>query len=220
MAILEQFINHYTLIELIKIAPSLLWFTLTIIVLKIFYKPICNELLPKIASFEAGGIKLSFIRDSLDAAIHLAEKSPQWEVKISPEDKERAVNRAKKNRVVFQGTKFLWVDDCPENNINERQMFHQLGVEIDIAKSTQEALKILEKMQYDFIISDIARGEDDTAGLDFLTELRKKDKLTPVIFYIGEIDETKGTPAQAFGLTNLPSELLHLVLDLLERKKS
>ncbi|MFQ6114776.1 MAG: hypothetical protein ACE5NG_11970, partial [bacterium] len=72
---------------------------------------------------------------------------------------------------------------------------------------------------YDLIISDIARGNDKTAGLDFLKQLRNNKNTTPVIFYIGEINPKFGVPAQAFGITNRPDELLHLALDALERKK-
>jgi hypothetical protein len=65
----------------------------------------------------------------------------------------------------------------------------------------------------------MARGENAAAGLEFLEQFRKTDKTTPVIFYIGVFNPEKGTPAQAFGITNRPDELLHLTLDALERKK-
>ncbi len=72
---------------------------------------------------------------------------------------------------------------------------------------------------FDVILSDIARGNDSTAGLTMLPELRKKNRHIPVIFYIGEIDTSKGVPGSAFGITNQPNELLHLALDALERTK-
>lgn len=42
----------------------------------------------------------------------------------------------------------------------------------------------------------------------------------PVVFYVGEVDPKKGTPVYAFGLTNRPDELVHLILDILERTRS
>ena len=43
---------------------------------------------------------------------------------------------------------------------------------------------------------------------------------TPVIFYVGEVDERRGPPPGSAGITNRPDELLHLVLDVLERRRS
>jgi len=42
----------------------------------------------------------------------------------------------------------------------------------------------------------------------------------PVIFYIGYPDPSKGVPPHAFGITHRPDELLHLIMDALERVKS
>ncbi len=208
------------LIEIIKLTPSLLWFLLIVIFFKIFYPTIRDELLPKLSSFEAGGVKLAFIKNSLEAAFELAEKSPQWKVDVPQEKREKAISRARKNMAVFRKAKFLWVDDCPENNLNERQMFQRLGAVIDLSLNTEDALKILERADYDLLISDMARGSRQNAGIDFLNKLKEKGNRIPLVFYIGVIDETKGIPDGAFGLTNQPDELLHLSLDVLERRYS
>jgi len=78
---------------------------------------------------------------------------------------------------------------------------------------------MLHQKKYDVIISDMARTDEDDAGLRFLIKFRKVDETTPVIFYIGTYDPKLGKPIGAFGITNRPDELLHLVLDALERKK-
>ncbi|HSE82989.1 MAG TPA: hypothetical protein VLB01_00405 [Thermodesulfobacteriota bacterium] len=119
--------------EFIKIIPSILWFLLAIGVLVIFYRPIRDELLPKLGSFKAMGVELSFVRESINAAIELAEKSSQWNVKVPPEDKERVLKRAKQHLDIIGDAQILWVDDHPENNLNERRMFRQLKAEVDIA---------------------------------------------------------------------------------------
>lgn len=206
-------------IELIKLIPSLLWFLLVVVILLIFHRPIRNDLLPNLTGFKAMGLEFSLIRDSIDEALELAEKNPRWKVEVSQKDKERVLNRTKKHLKVFRDAQFLWVDDVPENNRNELKMFRRLNVEINTAESTEEALEILMKRHYDLVISDMARGDESTAGLTFLEEFRKYNKVTPVIFYIGVFDPEKGSPGQAFGITNRPDELLHLTLDALERKK-
>ncbi|TKJ32313.1 MAG: hypothetical protein CEE38_23435 [Planctomycetes bacterium B3_Pla] len=205
--------------ELVKLIPSILWFLLIIFLLVLFYRPIRDDLLPNLSAFKAMGVELSFVKDSIDAALELAQKSPQWKVEVSSKDKEHALRRAKKHLQVFSDAQFLWVDDHPENNLNERRMFRQLKAEVDTAKSTEEAIGILKSGRYDLVISDMARCDEATAGLKFLEQFRKENKTTPVIFYVGVFDPEKGVPVQAFGITNRPDELLHLTLDALERKK-
>ena len=212
-------ISEDMVIELIKIIPSIFWFFLAIVIIILFYRTIRDELLPNISILKAGGVELSFVKELINAAIKLAEKSPQWKVEVPKKDEEEALNRVKQHLKIFKDSQFLWVDDHPENNINERRMFRQLKSEIDIAKSTDEALEMLRNNEYDLVISDMARGSEATAGLDFLNKFRKGNKTIPVIFYVGVIESEKGVPAQAFGITNRPDELLHLTLDALERKK-
>ncbi len=208
-----------TPINIVELTSLLLWFFLAVALLIVFYKPIRHELLPKLSGMNVMGVEFAFVEDSIDAAIELAEKNPQWKVEIPPADKKRVLNRAKQHLAIFRQAQILWVDDHPENNRNERRMFRQLGAEIDIAKSTDEALDMFSNAGYDLVISDMARRDQPTAGLDLLSELRKDNKTAPVIFYVGVIDPGKGVPAQAFGITNRPDELLHLTLDALERKK-
>ena len=205
--------------ELVKLIPSILWFFFVVVLLVLFYRPIRDDLLPNLSSLKAGGVELSFVKESIDAALKLAEKSPQWEVKVSSEDKERVLTRAKKHLKVFRDARLLWVDDHPENNINELVMFGQLKVVTQTAKNTENALEMLKSGSYDLVISDMKRGRRVTAGLKFLEQFRKTDETTPVIFYLGDFDPKKGVPAQAFGITKRPDELLHLTLDALERKK-
>ena len=122
--------------ELIKLIPSILWFLFVVILVLLFYRPIRDDLLPNLTSLKAGGVELSFIKDSIDAALELAQKSPQWKVAVSLKDKEQALKRARKHLKVFRDAQFLWVDDHPENNLNERRMLRQLKAEIDTAKSS------------------------------------------------------------------------------------
>ena len=213
---------QFSPIDLVSLVSSFLWFALIVILAIVFYRPIRYDLLPRLAGMNVMGVEFSFVKDSMDAAVgsgvQLAEKYPQWRVDISAKDKERVLDRVKQNLAVFRDAQVLWVDDHPEYNRNERKMFRRLGVEIDIAKSTEEALEMLRNQIYDLVISDMAR-DTTTAGLEFLAQFRKEDETTPVIFYIGEIDPTKGVPPQAFGITNRPDELLNLTLDVLERKR-
>jgi hypothetical protein len=47
--------------------------------------------------------------------------------------------------------------------------------------------------------------------------LREAGFHQPVIFYVGRPEPGAGVPADAFGLTNRPDQLLQLVIDALSR---
>ena len=208
------------IIELLESVPPLLWFIFVLILFIIFYKKIRDELLPKLGSIEAAGVAFSFVENSIEAAIEFGEKSDKWDVKVSTKDKKAALNRAKHHLNTFRNTRILWADDHPENNRNERRMLRQLQADVGIATNSNEALEMMRCDFYDLVISDIARNDkDDLDGLQFLSELRKTDDDTPVIFYVGVVQAGKGVPEHAFGITNRPDELLHLTLDALERNK-
>ncbi|MCL4708331.1 response regulator [bacterium] len=207
------------LLELIKNLPAILWFLLVFVVVLLFYKPIRHELLPNLSGFKAMGVEFSFVKNSISAAIKLAEKSEQWKVTIPDEDEKRVLDRVKRHLPLFQDVRVLWIDDNPDSLRNERKMLERLQVDIDLALNDAEAPKFLRSGKYDLILSDIARGNDSTAGLKFLQEYGKTKKRVPFIFYIGTLSPEKGVPPYAFGITNRPDELLHLMLDALERVK-
>jgi hypothetical protein len=80
------------------------------------------------------------MRESIEAALDLADKAPQWQVHVPPVDKRRALDRARSQYRLIKGAQFLWVDDKPENNVNERRMFRQLDVDIDTVTDNHKAL--------------------------------------------------------------------------------
>jgi CheY-like chemotaxis protein len=211
--------NNELIINLIETIPSILWFIFVLVLFILFYKRIRDELLPRLGGLKAAGVEFSFVENSIEAAIEFGEKSERWDVKVPEKDKKAALNRAKHHLNTFRNAKILWVDDYPENNRNERRMFRQLKADIDIARNSNDALEMLRCDIYDLVISDIARDDkDDLDGLQFLSELCKTDAGPPVIFYVGVVQNGKGVPEHAFGITNRPDELLHLSLDALERK--
>ncbi|NTW73085.1 MAG: hypothetical protein HGA49_12710 [Eubacteriaceae bacterium] len=205
-------------IEAIKIVPSILWF-LFAVVLIICYREQLVGIVSKIDGFEFGGFKLNFLRDSFNGIIDMAEKNKQWKVIVPEKDKDRALKRALRNKSLFEGSRLLWVDDCPENNNNERRMFQKLGAYCDFAQSTESAIQKLRDFEYNFVISDMKRGANEQAGLDMLELFDSAGIRIPVIVYLGLYDVGKPVPAGLFGITNRPDELLHLMIDVLERNK-
>ncbi|MEJ2207065.1 MAG: response regulator [Gemmatimonadota bacterium] len=131
-----------------------------------------------------------------------------------------ALRRALAARTALRGARILWIDDHPEWIEWERRMLERLEIEVTTAANTGRALKELGADSYDLILSDIARGSRRDEGVAALPNLRSVAPDTPVIFYVGAVDEGRGLPPGSAGITNQPDELLHLVLDVLERRRS
>jgi CheY-like chemotaxis protein len=182
----------------------------------------------RLASFEAFGVKLSMSgAQAMSAAIELARKGADPTLDVPEGDRQRALDRADRERALLGGAELLWVDDTPSNNRNEARMLSGFGAVITFACSTEEALRTLrnaaeQAQPYHLVLSDITRAgvaPDPQAGIHMLTRLREEKVFLPVIFYIARPDPGAATPAGAFGLTNRPDQLLHLVLDGLARTR-
>ena len=130
-----------------------------------------------------------------------------------------ALRRAKFSESMLTEVRILWVDDHPENNSWERVTFTSLKMDVVPVLTTQDALKLLAGESFDIIISDILREESQATGLLDLPKLRKASPMTPVVFYVGSVDASQGIPPNSFGITDDPEELLHLLLDIMERKR-
>jgi hypothetical protein len=221
-------------LEIVKNLPALLWFLLACAIVILFYKPLRHELLPNIRGLKAMGLELTFVKrsltDSFKQAFELGKKfkvagrgmdpnNPWQIVTIARKDRQRVFNRVKRNLRLLHNVYLLWIDDMPESLHGERKMLQDLHVEIDLARSTAEAEQFLQINHYDIILSDIARGNDRKAGIEFLMTYAQREKRAPVIFYVGYFQPEKGVPPYAFGITHRPDELLHLILDALERKQ-
>lgn len=114
--------------------------------------------------------------------------------------------------------KAIWIDDFPSNNIYESKILSLIGIQIDIAKSSDEGYKMIKKNSYEIILSDISRNGISDEGIRFHRQLIGENIDIPLIFYTGFADRSKGVPPYAFGIVDLPNELIHLVLDVIERK--
>lgn len=118
---------------------------------------------------------------------------------------------------MVRGRRVLWVDDQPSNNFYERLALAEIGLGVDIATTSEEGIRSAQYVRPDVIVSDMNRHGDSNAGLEFMVAARAVGVSAPIIFYTGHADETRGVPIGAFGITDRPDEVLHLILDVLER---
>jgi CheY-like chemotaxis protein len=133
------------------------------------------------------------------------------------EEMPSVITRAHVVRPLVRGSRILWVDDRPSSNMYERRFLLSLGVQIDQATSSEEAIYLLKSSPYNLVISDMERYGDSSAGLKMLEQIKRLRRNHPVIFYVAFLNKRRGVPEGAFAITNRPDDLLHSVLDILER---
>lgn len=201
-------------VELVELIPSVLWILFATALVVVFYRPIRRELIPRISGFKAFGVEATFVREQLDQAV------AKQAVQVSENDRSQVLRRARMVARVLQGAQVLWVDDNPDYNLYERRVLRSFGVFVDLARSTSEALAMVEQTSYDAVISDVERDGIGDEGIRFLAEMVKRRIYRWAILYAGSFDRSRGIPPYAFGMTDRPDHLLHYVMDILERERS
>ncbi len=194
--------------ELIKIVPTLLLYVVILIVFLRYRKAFVEGILPKISGFKAFGIEASFVREGIESAARSANKIG---VQASPSLLRRLSYYPKRSLRV------LWIDDNPDTVMYESGILQSLGMLVEFAKTSANAMDRMGREQFQIVISDIHRGNQTTAGLDFMHEAQAHQMNPLMIFYVSQLDHAKGVPPGAFGITDDPNELIHLVLDAAER---
>lgn len=111
----------------------------------------------------------------------------------------------------------LWIDNHPENNAQEVKLLRDIGLKIDLAETSDLAFSMLQNSSYQLIVSDRSRGGNKTEGFDFHHMLLDKGIDLPFVFYVGTKERPNGVPPYAFGITDSPIELLHLIMDVVQR---
>ena len=126
----------------------------------------------------------------------------------------------------MQGSRVLWVDDNPGNDLFERQVFEALGMHVDTAETTEDAQRMAAQHRYDLIISDMGHpvsGHAETdphGGYTLLARLRKDGQVAPFLIYTrpdGQEGAAEALRHGAFDYTTMPQQLLTAVTRALVR---
>jgi CheY-like chemotaxis protein len=198
------------LIELIKIGPSIFWL--------LFAGGLIILVGPRrIRSVFSNATRIGFVGVELEFKSELAEMARSKNLVVPENVSARVAERINRLQILFGRCRILWIDDNPIGNFLEIELLRQLGVVVDIAQSDDDARHLLKVGVYDAVLSDIARGGTDTAGVEFVSEVKAAWLSPPIIFYVGS---EGNKPDGCFGLTSRPDELFNLIMDLLERKRS
>lgn len=180
-------------------------------------------------SFKAPGVEASGKRREVEAAVALGAAEAARpaadgaaRVTVDPRDVAEALPSSREQRRL-QGSRVLWVDDRPNNNVFERQALEALGIQIDQSLSTDDALARIRRRSYDLIISDMGRPPDARAGYTLLDSLRGSGDRTPFVIYASSrapehVKESR--EHGAIGCTNSPQELISMVTKSLAARES
>ncbi len=161
------------------------------------------------------GKDTSYFRNKLDRAGKLRS------MYADDEKTKTLITRLQFLEVLGRKIRILWLDDSTENDKDVIELVESIGSDIEYAGNSEEATELLKKnnFDYDLIISDIKRGGVNNEGIEFLKKLHEgyETDIPPTIFYITDFKPELGTPPYAFGITNSPIELIHLVADIIQR---
>jgi CheY-like chemotaxis protein len=128
---------------------------------------------------------------------------------------EHALDSLRRGRI-------LWVDDHPEWNRDLIRLFERHEMVVDIVRSTEEALARARASTYDLVITDMWRDTEHpscAAGRTLMDALSRQRRRPPVVIYAAQFDPKLGMHPAAFGYAKHANELVHLVIDVMERVK-
>jgi CheY-like chemotaxis protein len=217
------------LIEAIaKLLGSIAWPIIVLFIILRFLPAILSTLTDlDDFSIDVFGFKAAAKRKAKQASEALGaaagERPPQGETIASATQSARqTVERSVTPNLVrkLANKRILWVDDRPPNNVRARDAFEALGLRVQLALSTEEALTYLDQERFDLVISDMGRPPDMRAGYTLLDTLRRNGNAIPFVIYAGSNDPEHRAETKAHGgldCTNRADELFTIVTEALSR---
>ena len=121
-------------------------------------------------SVQAGALKFSF-ELSQQARQNVVAQLGAAVAKTGRRQGEDAARERLASAVEIKAGRVLWVDDHPDNNVEESLMLTGLGLAITQTTSTEAALRYLGQASYEMLITDLGREGNPAAGLDLLERL-------------------------------------------------
>ena len=209
-----------TALDVLQALPGLIWAGLAVFLVLRFQRPFREDILPRLSGVKVMGVQFDLKSDEVQKAVEAVSR----EGVTYPRDVGAAlVSRAERSAPALHDKSILWIDDQPLNNLVERRLLARLGLFVETTTSTADAVSVLSlahkrSVDFDVVVSDLSRPDDPVTGKLMQDRLAASGFSGPVIYYIGRVDPARPNPPGAFGLTDRPDELLHLVIDALERR--
>jgi CheY-like chemotaxis protein len=126
----------------------------------------------------------------------------------------------------LRGNRILWVDDNIRHNLFEIKYVQRLGVAVETATTTNEALRALDADWFDLVISDMHRVENGVeepqAGLKLLRKMRSQHR-SPLVIYTSNaslLRENEEISDYGAMVTDTATDLFHQVKRTLGHRRS
>ncbi len=179
---------------LLSAIADLLWPITALILLVVIYRPV-SRMIGQIANrggtIKIGEFELSLPEIAQQQQVSISDLQAQVaELKKAVETNSAAVGTKSiiaetKSATARGGKRILWVDDHPENNGSLQAALADQGFEIQNALTTEAAFQLFAPSAFDFIISDMQRGMDRSAGLTLAHSIKQKDPAQKFAIYCG-----------------------------------
>jgi CheY-like chemotaxis protein len=177
------------------------------------------------------GVTMEFGEAKLDEASR--KYSEQENERVGDAAKRSVIDRLQRNADLVGRARLLWADDHPENNLPIVELLRQYGASVDTPRSNAEALQLLQTGRYDVVISDVTRdreGPSARQGIELANVVFSRWGMQAILFTTrfdpatvpGATDAerlalVRELRVSVFAITTRFDELLHYVLDILER---
>jgi CheY-like chemotaxis protein len=106
------------------------------------------------------------------------------------------------------------VDDHAHEDAFLASLLTERGAQVVVAKTNDEALALAGDHEFDVIVSDIRRPQDEP-GSELGVRLWAAGRAIPVVHFVERVDVGAPPPVGSVGVTNDPNRLLELVHEAL-----
>jgi CheY-like chemotaxis protein len=222
--------------DLLQGLAAALWVFLALFVFLVLRKGI-KERAPFLTKLGLGptGVSMEFAEAKLDEATRRGPGGPGN--RIGEAAKRTVIIRLERNAELIARSRILWVDDHPENNTPVVDLLKRVGAAVDLSTTNADAIELLGTSPYDVIVTDVGREDEgensELKGLDLATAVFERWG-QKVILFTGRFDPTRvpnmdesgrlqiarKVDDYVFGRANRFDEVLHLILDQVERTRS
>jgi CheY-like chemotaxis protein len=218
------------LAEVINAIASLAWPLLVLFLLLRFsgaIRTVVESAARRKFSLKIGGNELTmdeFSEQQIKVLADLQAELNKVQTKVLAANQTVSLTTGAESRVIEQdsidlperGThKVLWVDDNPRNNSYIIAVVEERGSRVDIALSTDEAMRKYVPGKYDAVISDMGRPESGRAGLDLADRIRALDSEIPLLIFSGDwAARNMKDEALAHGVNHITASSSRLLAEL------
>jgi CheY-like chemotaxis protein len=220
--------------DLLKGIAAALWVVLALLVFLSFRKALGARLpfLTKLG-LTPTGVSMEFAQQKLDEAT--GKTKPEARRAVTQATKRAVLNRVERNADLLGRARVLWVDDHPENNRPIVDLLDRFGAVVETPRSNAAALELMDTTHFHVVLSDVGRDdegpESSRAGVRLAEEVYRRTHGQKTILFTARFDPLRlpdATEAERLelartvsrvvsGRTNRYDEVLHLILDTLER---